>query len=128
MSMKLIRDSSYSIGKLGSYQDCKYKIYYDSNNESLSSQNISYNYLLVYDTPTDYSTNPILFSLCVPNAPDCEEKDFKSIIPQFMQKTGFNELLSEDINVYIFSLVALPCHTSQESTLDGTGRACKKGF
>ena len=42
-SMKLIRDSSYSIGKLGSYQDCKYKIYYDSNNESLSSQNISYN-------------------------------------------------------------------------------------
>ena len=100
-SMKLIRDSSYSIGKLGSYQDCKYKIYYDSNNESLSSQNISYNYLLVYDTPTDYSTNPILFSLCVPNAPDCEEKDFKSIIPQFMQKTGFNELISEDINVYI---------------------------
>ena len=33
-TVKLIHDSSHSFSKLGSYRDCKYKIYYDSTNNS----------------------------------------------------------------------------------------------
>ena len=100
-SMKLIRDSSHSLAQIGSYQDCKYKVYYDSNNESISSKNFSYNYILAYDPPQDYRTNPILFSLCFIKEPECKEKDFQSIISQFMEKTGFIQLLGEAIDIYI---------------------------
>ena len=100
-SMKLIRDSSHSLAQIGSYQDCKYKKYYDSNNESSSSYNLTYNYILAYDPPQDYRANPILFSLCFATAPDCKEKDYQSIIAQFMEKTGFIQIMGESFDVYI---------------------------
>ena len=100
-SMKLIRDSSHSLAQIGSYQDCKYKKYYGSNNESSSSYNLTYNYILAYDPPQDYRANPILFSLCFATAPDCKEKDYQSIIAQFMEKTGFIQIMGESFDVYI---------------------------
>lgn len=86
-SMKLIRDSSHSLSKLGSYYDCKYGIYYDSYNESISSSNISYNYILFYNTPDEISLRPVLFSICVPHVTDCGKEDYASILSTFNMKT-----------------------------------------
>ena len=85
-SVKLIRDSSHTFYRLGSYQDCKHKIYYDPNDESINSGNISYNYLLFYTPPDDINFRPVLFSICVPNVTDCEEKDYINILESFNMK------------------------------------------
>ena len=88
-TMKLIRDSSHSLSKLGSYQDCKYKNYYDPTNESISSNNISYNYILFYNAPDEVCLRPVLFSLCVPNATDCRKEDYSNLLETFNMKTEF---------------------------------------
>ena len=88
-TMKLIRDSSHSFYKLGSYHDCKYQILYDSKDESITSSNISYNYILFYNNPDIVDLRPILFSLCVPNTTDCRPKDYSEILLTFNTKTEF---------------------------------------
>ena len=88
-TMKLIRDSSHSFSKLGSYQDCKYKVYYDPTDESISSDNISYNYILFYNGPDEVIQRPILFSLCVPNTTDCRKEDYPYLLDTFISKTDF---------------------------------------
>ena len=93
-TMKLIRDSSHSLSRLGSYQDCKYKIYYDRDNESISSKNISFNYILFYNPPEDVVKRPILFGLCVPNATDCSKQDYSMILETFNMKTDFIDTLN----------------------------------
>ena len=88
-SVKLIRDSSHSLSKLGSYQDCKYKVYYDYYDESISSKNYSYNYILFYKSPDDVCKRPVLFSLCVPDISDCKKEDYAQILENFNMKTDF---------------------------------------
>ena len=88
-TMKLIRDSSHSLSKLGSYQDCKYKVYYDSTDDSISSNNISYNYILFYNAPDEVCHRPVLFSLCVPNTTDCRKEDYSYLLETFNLKTEF---------------------------------------
>ena len=86
-SMKLIKDSSHSLSKLGSYYDCKYKVYYDSTDNSISSDNITYNYILFYNSHDDVCPRPVLFSLCVPNVTDCSTEDYVNILETFNMKT-----------------------------------------
>ena len=88
-TMKLIRDSSHSLSKLGSYYDCKYQILYDSKNESLTSGDISYDYVLFYNSPEGVNLRPVLFSLCVPNATDCTKDDYSYILNAFNARTDF---------------------------------------
>ena len=85
-AVKLIRDSSHTFFRLGSYQDCKYKIYYDPNDESINSGNISYNYILFYTPPDDINFRPALFGICVPNVTDCEPTDYVNILESFNMK------------------------------------------
>ena len=90
-SIKLVSDSSHSLSKLGSFYDCKYKVYFDQTNESLSSNNISYNYILFYNAPGEVCERPVLFSLCVPNVTDCLKEDYENILYTFNMKTELIE-------------------------------------
>jgi len=74
-SLKLIKDSSHSLNKLGSYQDCIYKVYYSPINKSLPTNIQNYTYLLFYTPSPVLNIKPTLFSVCIPEIPECSESD-----------------------------------------------------
>jgi hypothetical protein len=88
-TVKLIHDSSHSFSKLGSYRDCKYKIYYDSTNNSITSDNLNYSYVLFHTPFSSFNQKSSLFSLCVPKTKDCKETDYVNILQSFNMKTEF---------------------------------------
>ena len=90
-TVKLIHDSSHSFSKLGSYRDCKYKIYYDSTNNSITSDNLNYSYILFYTPFSPITRRSSLFSLCIPETTDCSETDYVNILQSFNMKTEFTD-------------------------------------
>ena len=87
VTLKLLQDSSHSLSKLGSYQDCLYKIYYNGEHNSTTSENINYTYILFYTPASSPNPRPTLFSICVPEVTDCEKEDYCDILTSFNDKT-----------------------------------------
>jgi len=88
-TLKLIQDSSHSLSRLGSYQDCKYKIYYNDSDNSRTDDELNFTYVLFYTPYTAPNIRPTLFSICVPECSDCQNDDYLNILQSFNLKTEF---------------------------------------
>ena len=88
-TLKLIKDSSHSLSKLGSFHDCKYKIYYDPSNNSITSDYLNSSYILYYNPSSIYNPKPTLFGVCIPYVEDCQQEDFLNLLNNFNLKTEF---------------------------------------
>lgn len=88
-TIKLIKDSSHSLSKLGSFHDCKYKTYYDPSNNSITSDYLNSSYILYYNPSSIYNPKPTLFGVCIPYVEDCSDEDFLNLLNNFNSKTDF---------------------------------------
>ena len=87
-TLKFIQDSSHSLSKLGSYQDCKYKIYYNYTDNTTSNY-LNYSYILFYTPSSLVNPRPTLFSVCIPHIDYCQNEDYGIILESFNLKTEF---------------------------------------
>ena len=88
LTLKFIQDSSHSLSKLGSYQDCIYKIYYNST-DNTTTENFNYSYILFYSAASPVNKRPTLFSVCIPSTSDCQSEDYQYLLETFNEKTYF---------------------------------------
>ena len=103
MTLKFIQDSSHSLSKLGSYQDCKYKIYYNST-DNTSTENYNYSYILFYAAASQVNKRPTLFSVCIPSTPECKREDYQYLLETFNEKTEFFDSTQiADVKAYILN-------------------------
>ena len=103
-TLKFIQDSSHTLSKLGSYQDCKYKIYYNDTDNSKTGDFLNYTYILFYTPPTDPNPRPTLFSVCVPEVSDCKKEDYGDILAAFNDRTDFFESTQiAEVEVYVIN-------------------------
>ena len=86
---KLIQDSSHTLSKLGSYQDCKYKVYYNDTDNTKTGDYLNYIYVLFYTPSTPPNPRPTLFSICIPEVPDCLDEDYSNMLTSFNLKVEF---------------------------------------
>ena len=99
---KFIQDSSHSLSKLGSYQDCKNKIYYNNSEDSNAGNYLNYTYILFYTPPTTPNPRPTLFSICVPEVSDCTQDEYIDILQSFNLKTElFDSTQIAGVEAYI---------------------------
>ena len=105
VTLKLLQDSSHSLSKLGSYQDCKYKVYYDDDGKnSTTEENINYTYILFYTAPSTPNPKPTLFSICAPEVTDCEKDDYSVILNSFNYKTELLDTIQiAGVEVYVLN-------------------------
>lgn len=103
LTLKFIQDSSHSLSKLGSYQDCKYKIYYNST-DNTTTEKYNYSYILFYTSATPVNKRPTLFSVCVPDTSECKEGDYQYLLEAFNDKTNFFDSTQiADVKAYILN-------------------------
>ena len=99
---KFIQDSSHSLSKLGSYQDCRNKIYYNNSEDSNAGDYLNYTYILFYTPPTSPNPRPTLFSICVPEVTDCTQDEYIEILISFNLKTElFDSTQIAGVEAYI---------------------------
>lgn len=103
LTLKFIQDSSHSLSKLGSYQDCKYKIYYNST-DNTTTENNTYSYILFYTPSSQVNKRPTLFSVCIPFTPECQSEDYQYLLEAFNEKTNFFDSTQiAEIKAYILN-------------------------
>ena len=95
---KMIKDSSHSITKIGSYYNCKNSIYYSPKNSSKSTENLNLTYILFY-IPEFQSERSYLFGGCFPSG--CNKTDYFYFLKSFNDFSGIiNSDDLERIEVY----------------------------
>ena len=103
VTLKLIEDSSHTLSKLGSYQDCKFKVYYNDTDNN-TTDFLNYVYVLFYTPATPPNPRPTLFSICVPEVIYCKDNDYANILTSFNSKTEiFDSTQIVDTEVFILN-------------------------
>ena len=103
ITFKFLQDTSHVFSKLGSYQDCKNKIYYSPYDKNVSTKGTEFRYILAYSPKDVYMDNSFLFSICIPKINDCTIDDYRSLLESFNTKTDLlnEEIVIDSLEIYV---------------------------